>query len=102
MKILSLLSLVLLFSMPVMAEEKVAFNPDVTVQVDGMSCEPCVATLEKAFSKQESVEHISGDLATQKLLIDTKDGASLSEEKIAELVDWAGFDLIDIAYQNKE
>jgi len=71
-------------------------SDDILVKMDGMTCEMCVKTIKKKFKKQDSVENITGNFDEQNVTIDVKEGHTLSDETIKEIVDWAGFDLIEI------
>lgn len=72
-------------------------DADVTVTVDGMTCEACVQTLDKVFTKQESVNNVDVVLEDQTLAIDTVEGQILEDAKIKELVEWGGYDLVSIS-----
>lgn len=82
--------LLFFFSLPVLAQ-------DVTVTVSGMTCQPCADTMEKKFSKEESVKNVSASFETQKIIIDEKDNITISDEKIAEIINWGGYDLKEIS-----
>lgn len=69
---------------------------DIVVNLTGMSCQPCADTMEKKFSKEESVEQVSATFKPQQIIIDVKDGEQLSDEKIAEIINWGGYDLVEI------
>lgn len=81
--------LTLSFTSPAWAEK-------ITVMVDGMTCEACAQTLEKAFGKEESVNVVDVDFEDKLMIISTKGEQSLSDDKIRELIEWSGFDLISI------
>jgi len=85
-----LLTLILL-CLPVSAHAS-----DIVVNLTGMSCQPCADTMEKKFSKEESVEEVSATFEPQQIVINVKEGANLSDEKIAEIINWGGYDLIEI------
>ena len=69
---------------------------DIIANVNGMVCDFCAQSLEKVFGKEDSVNNIAVDLDTQQVIIDIKDNQDLSDEKIKELINWAGYDLISI------
>jgi len=73
-----------------------AYANDIVVNLTGMSCQPCADTMEKKFSKEESVEDVSATFEPQQIIIDVKDGSELTDEKIAEIINWGGYDLVDI------
>ena len=71
-------------------------DKDVFIKADGMVCDFCVQSLNKVFKKEESVIGIYVDLDKQAVIVDTKDGMELSDEKIKELIEWGGYDLVSI------
>ena len=79
------------FSTPVHANEK-----DVVAEVNGMVCDFCAQSLSKVFGKEDSVNDINVSLDTQTVTIDVKDGKTLRDEKIKELIEWGGYELVSI------
>lgn len=71
-------------------------DEDIIVKIDGMTCEPCADTVKKIFEKQDSVADTHVALESQTLTIDTKNEQTLSDDKIKELIEWGGYDLISI------
>lgn len=93
-KILSIFAVLMILSAaPAFAEDRA---DDIVVKVDGMVCDFCAQSLKKVFSKEESVNGIAVSLDEQTVTIDTKEGAELSDEKIKELIEWGGYDLVHI------
>ena len=74
----------------------VAAQSTVSVQITGMHCESCAKSLKKKLKKQDSVENISVDFSTQTFTIDVKDSANLTNETIKEIIDWGGYELIEV------
>jgi copper chaperone CopZ len=93
---LMIFSAVLLLSAPAKADIAEAADRDVLVTVNGMVCDFCAQSLKKVFGKEDGVTGLSVDLDNQLVIIDMEDGASISDEKIAELIDWGGYDLVSI------
>ena len=83
-----------LFITPVQAQEEK--TDDIVVNVSGMVCDFCAQSLEKVFGKEESVNGIAVSLDDQTVTVDTKVGQTISDEKIKELIEWGGYDLISI------
>jgi copper chaperone CopZ len=69
---------------------------DIVIKVNGMVCDFCAQSLKKVFGKEDSVNDIVVNLDDQTVTVDTKDGATLSDEKIKELIEWGGYDLVSI------
>ena len=82
-----------IFTMP-------AFADDIVVKVNGMVCDFCAQSLEKVFKKQESVNGIDVNLDNQTVTVDVKEGQTLSDEKIKELIEWGGYDFVSIERAN--
>lgn len=78
---------------PALAQDEAG---DIVVKVDGMVCDFCAQSLKKVFSKEDGVNDIAVSLDDQTVTIDTKEGESLSDEKIKKLIEWGGYDLVDI------
>lgn len=67
------------------------------VSVNGLVCDFCARALEKTFGQQEAVDHITVDLNTKIITIYYKDGQSLSEEKIIQLITDSGYNVVAVA-----
>lgn len=65
-----------------------------TVFIEGMSCHHCQSRVEKAFANHPSVSQVVVDLANKSATLTLV--AELSEQKITEIVDDAGYDVIKI------
>lgn len=82
-------AIILLTTAPAFAAEK---TDDIVVKANGMVCDFCAQSLKKVFGKEDSVNDIAVNLDDQTITIDTKNGQTLSDEKIKELVEWGGYD----------
>ena len=83
------------------AQEIVTAEPSlsgriVQAEVDGMVCDFCAQSLAKVLMKNEAVETVSISLETRFVTITTKEGTEISDEDVAEAVNWAGYDLAGI------
>ncbi len=67
-------------------------SPDIVVKVDGMVCDFCAQSLKKVFSKQDSVENIGVDLDKGEVIVDLKEGKTLSDEEIEKVITFSGYD----------
>lgn len=85
------LTIFLNFSNPALSK-----TDDVVLKVNGMTCVPCVETVQKVFNKEDSVNNTVADLETGIVKIDVKDNATLENAKIKELIEWGGYDLVSI------
>ena len=92
---LFILTMAFLFTI---APASMAADPtkDIVIKVNGMVCDFCAQSLKKVFGKEDSVNDITVNLDNQTVTVDTKDGATLSDEKIKELIEWGGYDLVSI------
>ena len=62
---------------------------NVTLQIDGMSCGHCVASVEKALSKLEGVDVGNVEVGSAEM---SYDPSRVSPDKILEAVDGLGFE----------
>lgn len=76
----------LLISLPAMAGQ------EVKVGVKGMVCSFCAQGIEKKFRSQEEVADIKVSLEKKFVTLKFKDGKTLSETKIAQLLKDAGYE----------
>lgn len=92
---LFILTMAFLFTI---APASMAADPtkDIVIKVNGMVCDFCAQSLKKVFGKEDSVNDITVNLDDQTVTVDTKDGATLSDEKIKELIEWGGYELVSI------
>ncbi|MCH7696061.1 MAG: heavy-metal-associated domain-containing protein [Proteobacteria bacterium] len=65
--------------------------------IDGVACPFCVYGIEKQLSKLEGIERISTDIKNGLVLLEMKDGSTLTEQLINEAVNKAGFTLRSFA-----
>lgn len=79
----------LLFAMNSFAEE-------VKIKVSGMVCSMCAQGIQKKFSKEEAVHHLSVNMDEKIVLIQTKDGKQISDETIKKLISEAGYNVAAI------
>lgn len=70
-----------------------AMGQVIHVGVNGLVCDFCARSLEKIFGKQESVEKINVDLDEKLVTINLKDGESLDDDTITNLITDAGYNV---------
>jgi copper chaperone CopZ len=80
----------MLFALPAMAE-------NIVVNVKGMHCEACAESLRQTFTKKGKAESMTADLEGQKITITMPNDADISDDKIKELVEWAGYEVTGIS-----
>ena len=68
-----------------------AFGETIETTVDGMVCAFCATGIEKTFRKQPEVATVHVDLPKKTVTIKTKEGKTLSEAKIKEVVTYSGY-----------
>jgi copper chaperone CopZ len=56
-----------------------------------MVCAFCATGIEKTFRKQPEVESVNVDLAKKLVTIKTKQGKTLSDAKVKEVVTYSGY-----------
>ena len=67
-----------------------------------MVCDFCAQSLNKIFSKKESVESINVNLDTSSITVYLKENKNLTDDEIKELIEWGGYDLVSIERENHE
>jgi copper chaperone CopZ len=68
----------------------------VDVKVSGMVCSMCAQGIQKKFSGQESIKKLNVDMDNKLVTIETKDGATISDDTIKTLITEAGYNVADI------
>ncbi len=72
--------------------------PDVTVGVDGLTCPFCAYGIEKKMLEIEGVSEVAIQLDAGTVELWLNAGAVVSENRIREAVDQAGFEVRDIRW----
>lgn len=90
---LSLAVLAAYIAAPMSASANHAKGAHVDLTVLGMVCEFCAESILKIFNEEESVQNLTIDFDSHLVSIDLKDGQSLSDERIKELIHYSGYDL---------
>lgn len=78
---------------PVLASASQVIN----VKVDGLVCDFCARSLEKLFDKQDEVENISVDLNAGLVVVNVKDGNSISDDNLTKLITDSGYNVSNIS-----
>lgn len=71
-----------------------AFAGEIKVGVKGMVCAFCAQGIEKKFKAQNEVDSINVSLENKFVTIKYKDGQSLSQEKITQLLKDSGYEAV--------
>ena len=66
------------------------------ISVNGLVCDFCARSIEKIFSKKESVERINVNLEKMLITIFLKDGEFLYDDEIKKLIKDSGYDVREI------
>ncbi len=69
------------------------------LRVDGLSCPFCAYGIEKKLIKTEGVESVTFDLDKGLVIVKAKEGVTLTEARLKQLVDDAGFTLRSVSEQ---
>jgi copper chaperone CopZ len=94
MNILSKATIVLgLLAWPIVGWSAETMN----VQVNGMVCDFCAQGIEKKLKSDPSVEKVHVSLGEKKVQVVSKEGSSLSEERIRESLKKAGYAVISVS-----
>ena len=74
---------------------------DAKVGLNGLVCDFCSIALNKTFKKNDAVAATHVDLDTKELSILFKEGQSLDDETITELVKKAGYSVTEISRKSE-
>ncbi|MBU5675759.1 heavy-metal-associated domain-containing protein [Alkaliphilus sp. MSJ-5] len=64
------------------------------IMIEGMSCGHCSGRVEKALKDQGAVKEVTVDLAGKNAIVELS--ADISDEAIKEIIEDAGYDVVDI------
>ena len=70
------------------------------ISVNGLVCDFCARSIEKIFSKKESVESININLEKMLITINLKKGKNLDDNTIKQLIKDSGYDVREINRDN--
>lgn len=76
-----------------------AFAETIHVSVDGMVCAFCAKGIEKSFKKQPQTEKIDVSLEDKLVTITTKQGTTIEDKTINEVIEHAGYKVTNIHHQ---
>ena len=71
-------------------------NEVLSVSVNGLVCDFCARSIEKLFSKKESVKSINVNLEQMLITISLKKGKSLNDDIITKVITDSGYDVREI------
>jgi copper chaperone CopZ len=71
-------------------------NEVLSISVNGLVCDFCARSIEKLFSKKESVKSINVNLEQMLITISLKKGKSLNDEIITKVITDSGYDIREI------
>ena len=71
-------------------------NQILKISVNGLVCDFCARSIEKLFSKKESVESINVDLENILITIYLKKGKNINNTIVTQLIKDSGYDVTEI------
>ena len=71
-------------------------NQILKISVNGLVCDFCARSIEKLFSKKESVESINVDLEKMLITIYLKKGKNINNTTVTMLIKDSGYDVTEI------
>ena len=71
-------------------------NEVLSISVNGLVCDFCARSIEKLFSKKESVKSINVNLEEMLITISLKKGKSLNDDIITKVIIDSGYDIREI------
>lgn len=74
-----------------------SYAKKIVVDVNGLVCEFCAVTIEKAFlKKKDSVEKLVVDLEDKKVVVFLKNNQDLSDQEVTNIVVNNGYNVVKI------
>tara|TARA_B100000530_G_C15699088_1_gene385201 strand:+ start:51 stop:362 length:312 start_codon:yes stop_codon:yes gene_type:complete len=71
-------------------------NEVLNISVNGLVCDFCARSIEKLFSKKESVKSINVNLEDMIITINLKKGKKLNDNIIRQVINDSGYDVTEI------
>ena len=71
-------------------------NEVLSISVNGLVCDFCARSIEKLFSKKESVKNINVNLEEMLITINLKKGKILNDDIIRQVIRDSGYDIKEI------
>ena len=71
-------------------------NEVLSISVNGLVCDFCARSIEKLFSKKESVKSINVNLEEMLITISLKKGKNLNDDIITKVITDSGYDIREI------
>ena len=71
-------------------------NEVLSISVNGLVCDFCARSIEKLFSKKESVKSINVNLEQMLITISLKKGKRLNDDIITKVITDSGYDIREI------
>ena len=71
-------------------------NEVLSISVNGLVCDFCARSIEKLFSKKESVKSINVNLEQMLITISLRKGKSLNDDIITKVITDSGYDIREI------
>ena len=71
-------------------------NEVLNISVNGLVCDFCARSIEKLFTKKESVKSINVNLEKMLITINLKKGMSLDDSIITKVINDSGYDIREI------
>ena len=72
-------------------------NEVLSISVNGLVCDFCARSIEKLFSKKESVKSINVNLEQMLITISLKKGKGLNDDIITKVITDSGYDIREIS-----
>ena len=66
---------------------------DALITVNGLVCDFCARALEKVFGQEEAVKAIDVNLDTKIITVNFKEGQTLSDERLTQLITDSGYNV---------
>ena len=78
------------------------FAEQIQLTVSGMVCSFCAQGIKKNLAKIEGIKTVEVDLDSKKVLIETEDELVISDEQISQVINDAGYGIVEIIRKDHE
>ena len=68
----------------------------VTASTTGMTCAECAGSVEAKLMENDAVEAVDIDVETGTVIVTVKDGSTFTNDDLAAIIDWAGYDIVEM------
>jgi len=73
-----------------------ALAEKIVLKVDGMTCNSCAESVTESFKAKPQIKDVSVSVKEKQVVLDLKDGESLSDEEILKSISKLGYQVTEV------